>query len=105
MNHCFGLWFLGMMASTDFPTDDVAAWGKWGLAGVIIMYTLWRDWDREKRMSAALDARDEWTKEQMLLALKENSAALKDHAAAGDRQTAILTEVAKKVAGCPNNRR
>lgn len=93
MSHCLGLWCVGLLAEVDLTGSALESWGKWGLAGLIILYALWRDWKR-----------DEWVKEQMLGALRENTAALREHASAGERQTAVMTRLAEQVGACPKKR-
>ena len=111
MNHCFGLWIIGVLANASAGTPNgsmIEEWGKWGLAGVIILYTLWRDWDREKRMSTDLNARDAWSKTEMQTALTKNTEALVKHeaavttqVAASDRQTRVMERLTSAVDGCP----
>ena len=43
-----------LLATVPFEGDP-SAWAQWGLAGLVVGYTLWRDWQREKRMSEALE--------------------------------------------------
>ena len=75
MNHCASLWFCAALVS-DAPAGFCAEeWGKWGLAGLVVAYTLWRDWEREKRMADTIKMHDIWVKEQMLTAIRESAAA------------------------------
>jgi hypothetical protein len=68
---------MGFLLLATVPFDgDPTAWGQWGLAGLIIGYTLWRDWQREKRMSEALEKHQTWTQQTLLSALNRNTSAL-----------------------------
>ena len=51
-------------------------WAQWGLAGIVIAYTLWRDREREKRMSEAIEAHHRWVRETLVGALERNSSAI-----------------------------
>jgi hypothetical protein len=55
---------------------DSGMWAQWGLAGLVVAYTLWRDMDREKRMATALAENHAWVRQTLLAALERNSAAL-----------------------------
>jgi hypothetical protein len=58
--------------------DDGSAWAQWGLAGVVIGFTLWRDQVREARMGAALDRHQAWVRDTLTTALAQNTAALQE---------------------------
>ena len=55
---------------------DPALWAQWGLAGIVVGYTLWRDWHRERRMSEAIERHQEWVRSTLLGALERSTAAL-----------------------------
>ena len=68
---------LGLLAAaTPIDTADSAVWCQWGLAGVVVGYTLWRDWQREKRMGAAIDSQQKWIRETLVGALERNATAM-----------------------------
>lgn len=75
-----------LAASAPVETTDTSLWFQWGLAGVVVAYVLWRDWEREKRMGAAIDSQQRWVRETMLEALERNAAALERVAAWMERQ-------------------
>lgn len=53
--------------------EDGQAWAQWGLAGLLVGYTQWRDWRREEQMRAAREADRQFEREQMLPAIKHCS--------------------------------
>jgi hypothetical protein len=55
---------------------DMALWGQWGLAGLVVSYTLWRDHARERRMSEALEKHQAWVQQTLLGALERNTVAM-----------------------------
>jgi hypothetical protein len=68
---------MGVLLAASTPLGgDSGQWAQWGLAGLVVAYTLWRDREREKRMSEAIEAHHQWTRETMLTALERNSAAI-----------------------------
>lgn len=56
--------------------EDGQTWAQWGLAGVLVAYTQWRDWRREEQMRTAREADHEWTREKMLPALERCSTVI-----------------------------
>jgi len=60
------------------PDADASGnvWAQWGLAGLVCGVTLYRDWQREQRMSAAMDAQTKWVQETLVAALDRQSAAI-----------------------------
>ena len=58
------------------PTPDPELWAQWGLAGAVVAFTLARDWNREKRMSEALEKHQAWTQQTLLNALERNTKAI-----------------------------
>jgi hypothetical protein len=68
---------MGALLVATMPFDgDPGAWSQWGLAGLIVGYTLWRDWQREKRMSEALEKHQQWTQQTLLGALNRSTSAI-----------------------------
>lgn len=68
---------MGALLIASVPVGgDLSAWGQWGLAGLVVGYVLWRDYEREKRMAAAIDAHERWMRTTLLAALEKNSLAL-----------------------------
>ena len=63
-------------AATPIDATEPSLWAQWGLAGVVIAYVLWRDWQREKRMGAAIDGQQKWIRETLVGALERNAAAM-----------------------------
>ena len=67
---------VGLMAVSTPIGGNGGQWAQWGLAGVVVAYTLWRDMEREKRMSSSLHNHHEWVRNTLLDALQKNTAAL-----------------------------
>ena len=71
---------IGMIAllAAAFPgaTLDPSVWAQWGLAGLVVSYTLYRDHNREKRMSTAIETDHRWVRETLVDALEQNTKAL-----------------------------
>lgn len=62
---------LALLLAALPPEDGTATlWAQWGLAGVVVGFVLVRDHQREKRMAAALEARDAFIREQFAGNLK-----------------------------------
>lgn len=68
-----GLFFIAA-APLDASTSDI--WLQWGLAGVVIAYTLARDWQREKRMYEELNRHHLWAQSTLMAALDRSSIAI-----------------------------
>ena len=68
------LTLLGASAPVGMQTPDV--WLQWGLAGVVVAFVMWRDHQRERRMSVLIERQDAWTRDTLLQALSQNTAAL-----------------------------
>lgn len=49
---------------------------QWGLAGAIILFTLWRDWQREGRMSLKNHELEEYIRTEMRQVVEANTKAL-----------------------------
>lgn len=49
---------------------------QWGLAGLVVALVMWRDWQREKRMSTSMEKQAKWIQETMLDALRSNTKAI-----------------------------
>jgi hypothetical protein len=68
---------MGVLLLATVPIDgDMTMWAQWGLAGLVVGYTLWRDWQRERRMSEALEKHQTWVQQTLIIALDRNSRAL-----------------------------
>jgi hypothetical protein len=68
---------MGAMLLASVPVGgDPGLWAQWGLAGVVVGYTLWRDHQRERRMSEALEKHQVWVQNTLLGALERNTVAL-----------------------------
>lgn len=71
------LGILGLLFASAPVTQPAAGpWMQWGLAGVVVGYTLYRDWDRERRMSSSIQSNEQWVKDTLLSALDRNTRAL-----------------------------
>lgn len=59
--------FLPILAAipeaTGTPALDV--WAQWGLAGIVIAFTMYRDAKREARLSAALERNETFVREKL----------------------------------------
>ena len=68
---------MGILLAATIPVGgNPSQWAQWGLAGVVVGFTLWRDYHREKRMSAAIERDHKWVRETLVEALERNTAAL-----------------------------
>jgi len=68
---------MGVLLIASVPVGgDPGIWAQWGLAGVVVGYTLWRDHNRERRMSEAIERHQSWVQTTLLSALERNSVAL-----------------------------
>lgn len=68
---------MGALLLAALPVGgDPGLWAQWGLAGLVVGYTLWRDHGRERRMSLAIERDHNWVRETLLGALERNTAAL-----------------------------
>ena len=56
--------------------DEPGLWANWGLAGLVVGYTLWRDSLRERRMAEAIERHQAWVQTTLLSALERNTVAL-----------------------------
>jgi hypothetical protein len=74
---CTQLTMLGLFAAaTPLTSDDPALWAHWGLAGLVVGYVMWRDWQREKRLGAAIERQQAWIRETLVAALERNAGAM-----------------------------
>jgi len=68
---------MGVLLIASVPVGgDPGIWAQWGLAGLVVGYTLWRDQNRERRMSEAIERHQNWVQSTLLGALERNSVAL-----------------------------
>ena len=68
---------MGLLFLASVPMGgDPSLWANWGLAGMVVGYTLYRDWQREKRMSEAIEKHEEWVRGTLVGALERNSVAM-----------------------------
>ena len=68
---------MGALLLASVPVDGSSeVWLQWGLAGIVVAYTLWRDHTREQRMSEALERHEVWVRETLLKALERNAAVM-----------------------------
>ena len=73
---------MGLLLLAAVPAEpEPTLWAQWGLAGLVVGYTLWRDHTREKRMSEAIERDHRWVRETLVDALERNTAALEQMAA------------------------
>ena len=69
---------MGLLLAIAVPLNGtVSQWGQWGLAGLVVGYTLWRDWHREKRMSQIIEKDHQWIRDTLLSVLERNAAVLR----------------------------
>jgi hypothetical protein len=89
---------MGALLAAAIPANgDPGLWANWGLAGLVVGYTLWRDWQREKRMSESLEKHQSWTQETLMDALARNTIAM-------ERLLTALKEGKKDAGGTVANR-
>jgi hypothetical protein len=71
------LTMLGLFAAaTPVETTDASLWANWGLAGVVVAYVIHRDWQREKRLSSAIEGQQRWIRETLVQTLERNAVAM-----------------------------
>ena len=87
-----------LVVATPIGQSTTELWAQWGLAGVVVGYVLWRDWQRERRMSAAIEHQQRWIRETLLSALERNAVAMErmveclDTSAAGSEPPAGVSD-------------
>lgn len=62
--------------SAPVSANEPALWMQWGLAGVVVAYVLWRDWQRERRLSSAIEGQQRWIRETLVATLERNARAM-----------------------------
>lgn len=68
---------MGALLLATVPVGGAPAlWAQWGLAGTVVGYTLWRDWQRERQMSESTERQNEWVRNTLVKALERNSVVL-----------------------------
>lgn len=72
-----------MLAALPGVEGGTEVWAQWGLAGLVVGFTLWRDHLREKAMAAAMEKRQaeavgqqKWVQETLMSALERNTMAM-----------------------------
>ena len=65
-----------LVVATPIGSSTTELWAQWGLAGVVVAYVLWRDWQRERRMSIAIEHQQRWIRETLVGALERNAKAM-----------------------------
>ena len=71
------LTMLGLFAAaTPIDGSSPELWANWGLAGVVVAYVLWRDWQRERRLGTAIESQQKWIRETLVHTLERNAAAM-----------------------------
>jgi len=68
-------WIITTPTASPVALADLA---NWGLAGAIVAYVFWRDWQREKSMRDITTASDRFIREALLSALDKNTTALEE---------------------------
>lgn len=76
IQHIVSTAMLALLAVAAPLGADAQAWAQWGLAGLLVGYTQWRDWRREEQMRAAREADHNWAREKMLPALERCSTVI-----------------------------
>ncbi len=76
INTCSQLGMGALLLASIPMGGDMSLWAQWGLAGLVVGYTLWRDGQRERRMSEALEKHQDWVRNTLIAALERSSAAL-----------------------------
>ncbi len=68
---------MGALLLASIPVGgDPTLWAQWGLAGAVVGYTLWRDWQRERQMTESIERQNEWVRNTLVKALERNSVAM-----------------------------
>ena len=69
---------MGLLLAAALPLNGGSTqWAQWGLAGVVVAYSLWRDWHREKRLSQIIEKDHQWIRDTLLGVLERNAAVLR----------------------------
>jgi hypothetical protein len=72
---------MGVLLIAAVPASgEPGVWAQWGLAGLVVGYTMWRDGQRERRMSQDLLGHQNWVRDTLLEALERNTKALEQMA-------------------------
>jgi hypothetical protein len=68
---------MGLLLAASVPVGaDTEVWAQWGLAGLVVAYVLWRDANRERRMSVAIEHQQRWLRETLVATLDRNAKAM-----------------------------
>ncbi len=77
MTEMFPKCILGATFLAAVPVGgDPGLWAQWGLAGIVVGYTLWRDHLRERRMSEAMEKHQTWVQMTLIGTLERNTRAI-----------------------------
>ena len=63
------------MAATPQTLHD---WKQWGIAGAVIAYVFWRDWDREKRHGQAMKEQQAFINGKLVALIEANNTAINE---------------------------
>lgn len=73
----FGVASVGLFAAAEIPTDSLLEIAtKYGAAGVVVAWFLWRDHQRAKRADELLDERNAYEREELADMNKRSAAAM-----------------------------
>lgn len=76
-----GIFAQGLCAATAPTIQGAGAFGyvaQWGLAGTIILVTLWRDYQREKHMQRVLNEHERYIRTELHTSLDATTAAVRE---------------------------
>lgn len=65
-------------ATMGATPQTMADWKQWGIAGAVIAYVFWRDWDREKRHSQAMKEQQAFINGKLVSLIEANNAAINE---------------------------
>jgi len=84
MNLCMKMGMGAALAAAMPLGGDPTLWCQWGLAGLVVAYTLWRDHHRERHLSKVIEKEQLWIRQTLIEALERNSVALERLARSGE---------------------
>lgn len=68
---------LGATAPYVGPSKPLDIWFQWGLAGIVVGFTIWRDMKREARLSSALEENEKFIREKLTGLIADHNKAVK----------------------------